>query len=240
LVEPALKSQHLRPAVPRLQIQEQQMKVTAACCPINANLSGSPSAPSAPSACPAFRPEIVQVAAAALLPAQSLFENAWQVTVNRVQTELNKMYTSLASLLHAEKAAHARTLDTCTHLQHELENALGETAIVRKETERLRKELAQAVGENDSLRTEMRNMFGEVEEAKNEGQRLFVENGILREGWVMHSRLAETLSETGSDGDKNTTPLPPVPMDILKEQIRCELEVHVGKRSSLISSFSFD
>ena len=176
----------------------------------------------------------MQVAAAALLPAQSLFENAWQVTVHRVQSEFTKMQTTLVGMIDAEKGAHARTLDACARMRHELEDALEERKMAHKERERLRGEVEQVVGENEALRIEMRRMLKDAEEARTEGKRLGVENGLLREGWgIANAVKSKVIKE--SNGDHS---YPPGLMDKVQEHINHELETRVAKRSSFSVSFT--
>jgi hypothetical protein len=190
-----------------------------------------------------FHPEVVRAAAAALLPAQSLFENAWKITVSRVQAEFTQIHSSLTSKLDAEKAAHAHTLESCARLRHELEDARYERGLVNGERERLSAELVKAAKETRILRANLAGVMSGLKESKERCDLLAAENEIWKKGWAVAktvtSRLQERYGGKSDDpsqqngGERDS--YPPELLQQIREQIDLELQARIGKSGCWLS-----
>ena len=184
-----------------------------------------------------FHPEVVRTAAAALLPAQSLFENAWKITVSRVQAEFTQIHSSLTSKLDAEKAAHAHTLESCARLRHELEDARYERGLVNGERERLSAELVKAAKENRILRANLAGVMSGLKESKERCDLLAAENEIWKKGWAVAKTVTSRLQERyggkpddpsqQNDGERGS--YPPELLPQIREQVDLELQARIGK-----------
>jgi hypothetical protein len=184
-----------------------------------------------------FHPEVIRTAAAALLPSQSLFENAWKITVQRVQTEFTQIHTSLTNKIDAEKAAHACTLDTCTRLRHELEDSRYERGLVNGERERLSTELVKAAKENRILRASLESAKGALKESKERCDLLAAENEIWKKGWAVAKIVTPRLQDmyagkTDDPSRQNNGEL----LQQIREQVDRELQIRIGKSTHPSSS----
>ena len=177
-----------------------------------------------------FHPEVIRTAADALLPAQSLFENAWKITVQGVQTEFTQIHASLTHKIDAEKAAHACALDACTRLRHELEDSRYERGLVNGERERLSTELVKAAKENRILRASLESAKGALKESKERCDLLAAENEIWKKGWAVANIVTPRLQDmyagkTDDTSRQNNGEL----LQQIREQVDRELQIRIGK-----------
>jgi hypothetical protein len=93
-----------------------------------------------------------------LAPARSYYNNAWAVTVQRVQADILRMHEFFTN----EQEAHSRTLGICDRLNSELQHAWYEHGLANKERERLDAELTRAVDGYDSLKMHIHKLVIEA------------------------------------------------------------------------------
>jgi hypothetical protein len=98
-----------------------------------------------------------------LAPARSVYDNAWDVTEQRVRAEILQM----RQFVTYEQEAHHRTLDKCAHLNNELQRAWHENGLAKQERARLDAELARAVNGCDNLKTHMPKLIVDTLKSRN-------------------------------------------------------------------------
>ena len=221
---PQLQRQH--PPPPQQQVQQQQPRRRQSEHTVPPTSSSSTSGPTPLPQSTELPASVIKLAANALTPAQTLFEQAWGQTVLNVQHEMSAMHTGFTMLITAERETSAR-------LRQERGSAREEAIGLRSQNGGLKEELRRLCGIVGSLREEGEKLRKEVEEKRLEGERLSVENEVMRRLQYENGRLTEELVRR-REGASTEVPSSKVYVGEMLDVVRAEFGRHTEVRMSAI------
>jgi hypothetical protein len=181
---------------------------------------------------PVLDPALAQAVSNALLPAQSLYESAWHLVVQRVQNELNRMSVSHYHVVEAEKLAHKRTQEVSNRIRRDRDREHAEKVAVIAALRSSNEVAGKMSKEVERLRADNKMLQEEVEETRREMLRLGLENGLLKEKAGMCESVDKGEARTCSGEDANSDS-PEYLLDVIRAQFCEELEKRVSRCTSI-------
>jgi len=163
---------------------------------------------------------VLKASGDALLPAQALLENFWQITVQRVQSELIKLSNEFSGILEAEKATQKKLQQACERLRHAKRADRSVWATEKRRMKAAYDDLADVM---TSVKAVNENLIAEIEDVRGREKALAVEVGLMSEELGIMKSLQ---SETGCK-------YPPDLLETVRALYRPELEARVGKCESI-------
>jgi hypothetical protein len=189
-------------------------------------------------ALPVLDPAIAQAVSNALLPAQSLYESAWLLVVQRVQNELNRMSVSHYHVIEAEKMAHKRTQEVSNRIRRDRDREHAEKVAAIAALRSCNEVAGKMSKEVERLRADNKMLQEEVEETRREMLRLGLENGLLKEKAGMCESVDKGENRNCSDEDANSDNTKYL-LDVIRAQFCEELEKRVSRCTSTNFLFLF-
>jgi hypothetical protein len=182
-------------------------------------------------ALPVLDPAIAQAVSNTLLPAQSLYESAWLLVVQRVQNELNRMSVAHYHVIEAEKMAHKRTQEVSNRVRRDRDREHAEKVAAIAALRSINEVAGKMSKEVERLRADKKMLQEEVEETRREMLRLGLENGLLKEKAGMCESVDKDENRTCSGQDENSDSAEYL-LDVIRAQFSEELEKRVSRSAS--------
>jgi hypothetical protein len=152
---------------------------------------------------------------------QALFENLWQITVQRVQSELIKFSTEISGILEAEKARQKKLREACERLRHAKR---VDKSVWATEKRRMKAACDHLADMMTNVKAENENLIAEIEDVRGREKALAVEVGLMRE----EMGIMKSLQSENGEGK-----YPPDLLETVRALYRPELEARVGKCESI-------